>query len=38
MPPAPVGTKCKFNFEVVYQVNPIRTEPITWSSEEFLVK
>jgi hypothetical protein len=37
MPPAPVGAECKFNFEVVYQVNPIRAEPITWSSEEFKV-
>lgn len=37
MPPAPVGSKCMFNFEVTYEVNPIRTENITWSSEEFKV-
>ena len=36
-PKVAVGSTCQFNFNNVYQVNPLRTEPVTWSSEQFQV-
>lgn len=36
-PKVNVGAVCKFNFVNTYQVNPIRTEIIIWSSELFTV-
>jgi hypothetical protein len=38
LPPVNQGTTCRFNFDVNYQVNPIRDIPMRWSSEEFTVK
>lgn len=32
-----VGSECQFNFINVYQLNPIRTETVKWSSEQFKV-
>ena len=32
------GSVCKFNFVNTYKLNPLRSETITYSSEEFLVK
>lgn len=32
------GSICKFNFVNTYKLNPLRSETITYSSEEFLVK
>lgn len=36
-PKVAVGSKCKFNFRNVYQVNPIRDITREWASEDFEV-
>ena len=32
------GATCKFNFINTYKLNPLRSETVTWSSEEFVVR
>lgn len=34
---ASVGTTCKFKFTNNYKVNPIRSKPIVWESEDFKI-
>lgn len=36
-PKVAVGAECQFNFNNYYQLNPVRNEPVTWSSEQFKV-
>jgi len=36
-PKVATGSTCQFNFNNNYQMNPIRNEPVTWSSEQFKV-
>lgn len=36
-PKVSVGSECQFNFVNTYQLNPIRTETIIWSSQQFKV-
>lgn len=37
-PKVSIGSMCKFNFVNTYDLNPIRSETVTWSSGEFKVK
>ncbi len=32
------GSTCKFNFQNTYKLNPLRSETVIWSSEDFKVK